>query len=84
MEAEYLHRRYQSPVWAATTPLKRGKTYLIVNQGCEGEEVEQIGEESPDVGISVFSEALVVKAIHLWNSNVNKRSFIITGFFLPV
>jgi hypothetical protein len=45
----------------------REKTYLVVNEGGEGEEVEQVREEPPHVGISVFTETLVIEPIHLCN-----------------
>ena len=37
--------------------------HLVVNQGGEGEVVEEIGEELPDVRAAVLAEALVVKAV---------------------
>ena len=40
-------------------------TYLIINESGEGEVVEKIGEKSPDVGISVFPETLVVESVDL-------------------
>jgi hypothetical protein len=40
---------------------------LVVNEGGEREEIKEVGEESPHVGVSVFSKALVVKAVYLSN-----------------
>ena len=40
-------------------------THLVFNEGGEGEVVEQVSEESPDVCVAVFSQALVVEAVHL-------------------
>lgn len=40
---------------------------LVINQGSEGEIVEEIGKILPDVRISVFSEAFVVEAVYLSN-----------------
>ena len=39
--------------------------YVIVDQGREGEVVEEVGEELPHVGTAVFANALVVEAVHL-------------------
>lgn len=38
---------------------------MIINEGGEGEEIKEVGEESPDVGVSVFAEAFIVEAIDL-------------------
>lgn len=38
---------------------------LVLDQGGEGEEVEEVGEVLPHVGVSVLSEALVVEAVDL-------------------
>jgi hypothetical protein len=40
-------------------------THLVLNEGCEGEIIEEIGEVSPDVGVSVLSQTLVVEAVNL-------------------
>ena len=39
--------------------------YLIVDQGREWEIVEKVSEEFPNIRIAIFSETLVIKAIHL-------------------
>ena len=36
---------------------------LILHKGCERQVVEQIGEELPDIGVAVLSEALIVEAV---------------------
>lgn len=38
---------------------------LVVDEGGEGEVVEEVGEVLPDVGVAVLSEALVVEAVDL-------------------
>lgn len=38
---------------------------LVVDEGSEGEVVEEVGEVLPDVGVAVFPEALVVEAVDL-------------------
>ena len=40
-------------------------TYLIFDEGGEGEVVEEVGEVSPYVCIAVLAEAFVVETIHL-------------------
>lgn len=40
---------------------------LILDQGGEGEEIEQVGEILPDVCVAVFTEALVVETVYLRN-----------------
>lgn len=40
-------------------------THLVVDQRGQREEVEQVGKETPHVGIPVFSQALVIKPIYL-------------------
>ena len=39
--------------------------YLIFDKGGEWEVVEEVSEVSPNVGIAVFPQALVVKAVDL-------------------
>lgn len=38
---------------------------LVVDEGGEGEVVEQIGEVLPHVCVSVFAEAFIIEAVHL-------------------
>ena len=38
---------------------------LVLDQGCEGKEVEEVGEVLPDVGIAVLAQAFVVEAVNL-------------------
>lgn len=38
---------------------------LIVDQGCEGEVVEKVGEVFPYVGVSVLPETFIIKAVDL-------------------
>lgn len=38
---------------------------LVVNEGGEGEIVEEVGEGFPDVGVTVLAQALVVEAVDL-------------------
>ena len=40
-------------------------TDLVLNEGGEREEVEQIGEAAPDVRVPVLAQTLVVEPIHL-------------------
>lgn len=40
---------------------------LVLDQSGQGKVIEKIGEILPDVGIAVFSQALIVKSIHLCN-----------------
>lgn len=40
-------------------------TDLVLDESCEGEVIEQVGEVPPDVGVSVFSEALIVESVYL-------------------
>lgn len=53
--------RYQ---WSAQN-IQTVTTHLVFNEGGEGEVVEKVSEESPNVGVAVFPQALVVKAIDL-------------------
>ena len=41
------------------------RTDLVVDERGQGEVVEQVGEELPDVGVAVLAQALVVEAVHL-------------------
>ena len=43
----------------------RNFTYLVVYESSKGKEVEEVGEEAPDIGVTVFSKAFIVKAIYL-------------------
>ena len=38
---------------------------LVVDEGRQGQVVEEVGEEFPDVGVAVFAQALVVEAVDL-------------------
>ena len=38
---------------------------MVFNEGGEGEVVEEVGEVSPNVGVAVLSQALVIEAVHL-------------------
>lgn len=38
---------------------------LVVNEGCEGEVVEEVGKVLPDIGVAVFAQAFVVEAVDL-------------------
>ena len=40
-------------------------THLVFNERGQGEIVKQVSEESPYVGVSVFSKTFIVEAIHL-------------------
>lgn len=39
--------------------------YLVVDEGGEGKVIEEIGKVLPNICISIFAEALVIKAINL-------------------
>lgn len=39
--------------------------YLVIDQRCQGEVVEEVGEKLPYVGIAILAETFVVEAIHL-------------------
>lgn len=41
------------------------KTDLVVDEGGQGQVVEEVGKVLPDVGVAVLAQALVVKAVHL-------------------
>jgi hypothetical protein len=38
---------------------------LVIDQGCKGEVVEEVGEVFPDVRIAIFSEALIIETVDL-------------------
>ena len=38
---------------------------LVLDEGGEGQEVEEVGEVFPDVGIAILSQAFVVETVHL-------------------
>ncbi len=40
-------------------------TCLSVDEGGQGEVVEKVGEETPDVSVPVFAETFVVEAVNL-------------------
>lgn len=39
--------------------------YLVVDQRCQGQVVEEIGEKLPYVGIAILAEAFVVETVYL-------------------
>ena len=47
---------------------------LVLNEGGEGKEVEEVSEVFPHVSVAVFSQALIVEPVHLRN---------LTGFMIP-
>jgi hypothetical protein len=49
----------------------------VVDEGGKGEEVEKVGKVHPDVGSSVYPQALVVKPIHLVESSAVKVWFFL-------
>ena len=72
MEAENLSTmssQYHSPYLiqvSYTIPQEVTRhTHLVVNKRCQGKEIEEVGEEPPDVSIAVFAQAFVVEPIHL-------------------
>jgi len=40
---------------------------LVLNHGCQWQEIEQICVVLPNIGISIFPQTLIVKTIHLCN-----------------
>ena len=40
-------------------------TYLIVDEGGEGEVVKEVGEEFPNVGVAVLAQTFVVETVDL-------------------
>jgi hypothetical protein len=53
-------------MWSPTEKDVQGKyAYLVVNECGEGKEIEEVGEESPDIRVSIFAETFIVKTIHL-------------------
>jgi len=40
---------------------------LVVDQGGQGEVVEQVGKVFPDIGVAIFPQALIVKPVDLSN-----------------
>ena len=54
------------PQTTEETQRKKGRsTDLVLDESCEGKEIEQIGEVSPYVGVSVLPQAFVVETVHL-------------------
>lgn len=43
------------------------RSNLVFDQGRQGEVIKEIGEVFPDVGVAVFAQNLVVKAVYLGN-----------------
>ena len=41
------------------------KTHLVFDEGGERKVIKEVGEVSPNVGVAVFSQALVIEAVHL-------------------
>ena len=39
--------------------------YLLLDESSQGKEVEEVGKGLPDIGIAVFSQALVIESVHL-------------------
>jgi len=46
---------------------KQGHTYLVINESSKGKEIEEVCEDSPDVGIAVFAQTFIIKAVYLSN-----------------
>ena len=43
----------------------KGETYLVFDEGGEGEVVEEVGEVSPYVRVAVLAQAFIVETVHL-------------------
>lgn len=51
----------QRKLWA---PFEEGsRVHLVLNESSEGQVIEEVRERLPNICISVFSEALIIKAI---------------------
>ena len=50
---------------SATARIKQEFTHLVLDEGSEGEVVEEVGEVSPYIGVSVLAETFVVEPVHL-------------------
>jgi len=46
---------------------KERHTYLVIDESSEGKEIEEVGEEPPDIGVAVFTQTFIIKAIYLGN-----------------
>ena len=67
----------ESPPWrqkicrrnelVASRETRAGGADLIVDEGGEGEVIEEVGEEFPDVGVAVFTQTFVVETVNLSN-----------------
>lgn len=59
---------------------------LIFDDRCEGQIVEEISKELPDISVAVFSHALIVKTIHLGDlptlviASQNRKSVFVAHF----
>ena len=43
----------------------KGETYLVFDEGGEGEVVEEVGEVSPYVRVAVLAQTFIVETVHL-------------------
>ena len=50
---------------SATARFKQEFTHLVLDEGSEGKVVEEVGEVSPYIGVSVLAETFVVEPVHL-------------------
>ena len=50
---------------SATARIKQEFTHLVLDEGSEGKVVEEVGEVSPYIGVSVLAETFVVEPVHL-------------------
>lgn len=60
--------------------------YLIFDDSCEGQVIEQISKELPDISVAIFAHAFIVEAIHLGDlpalvvASQNRKSFFVAHF----
>lgn len=66
MQTEDLRREGQTKGVNTIKPLlSKGVTHLIFNKSCEWQIVEEISEVSPNVGVAILPQTLVVEAVYL-------------------
>jgi hypothetical protein len=43
----------------------RRDAHLVIDEGGEGKKIEEVGEESPDISVSILAETFVVETVYL-------------------
>lgn len=60
---EAIRVKHQSAVCAAFCFKQTSAPYLVLNESSQRQVIKQVCEELPHIGVAIFAQALIIKAI---------------------